>query len=206
MLRLTDCLSCLTIFITSRPFGAHRFNSSKMHMIKAILIISFIATASARCGTTCGGCTAPCVNAPSDSCYNCGYTPCEGSDGSCWSCSGSNGYCYAYDCALCAIHLPPRPSSFHPHPCPFLRHNTTQISSHRLMRPVRAMSRCLAGGSYCSTQPCSDVTATAHGVPKLTNSTLGGFAKAKGEQLATPTGSVLSKAAAEEQLATRIAQ
>ena len=74
------------------------------------------------------------------------------------------------------------------------------------MRPVRAMSRCLAGGSYCSTGPCSDVTATAHAVPKRTNSTLGfakakgetlGFAKAKGEQLAFRTGSVPSKAAVE---------
>lgn len=64
------------------------------------------------------------------------------------------------------------------------------------MRPVRAMSRCLAGGSYCSTGPCSDFTATADKVPKRTNSTLG-FAKAKGEQLVFRTGSVPSKAAVE---------
>jgi hypothetical protein len=59
------------------------------------------------------------------------------------------------------------------------------------------MSRCLAGGSYCSTSPCSDVTAAANGVPKLSSNSTLGFAKAKGEQLATRIGSVPSKAAVE---------
>jgi hypothetical protein len=53
---------------------------------------------------------------------------------------------------------------------------------------------CIAGGSTCSTVPCLDVAATANAVLKKTNSTTG-FAKAKGEQLATRIGSATSKAA-----------
>jgi hypothetical protein len=59
-------------------------SSSKMQMINALLI-SFIATASATCGTHCGGCTAPCVNDPTAACFDCGFAPCEDVSGYCWS-------------------------------------------------------------------------------------------------------------------------
>lgn len=61
-----------------------------------------------------------------------------------------------------------------------------------LANPIHTM--CIAGGSTCSTVPCLDVAATANAVLKKTNSTTG-FAKAKGEQLATRIGSATSKAA-----------
>ena len=76
--------------------------SSKMQMIKALLI-SFIATASATCGTHCGGCTAPCVNVPTASCFDCGFAPCEDVSGYCCSCGGVDGKCYAYYCAPSAM-------------------------------------------------------------------------------------------------------
>jgi|LauGreDrversion4_1035100.scaffolds.fasta_scaffold233020_1 hypothetical protein len=75
-------------------------------------------------------------------------------------------------------------------------HIFTTPQRHRalaaLANPIHTM--CIAGGSTCSTVPCLDVAATANAVLKKTNSTTG-FAKAKGEQLATRIGSATSKAA-----------
>jgi hypothetical protein len=103
--------------------------SSKMQMIK-VLLISFIATASATCGTQCGGCTAPCVNDPSAYCFDCGFSPCEDVSGYCWSCAGADGNCYAYDCVLCAI----RPD-LRPHPFPYLYDTTTPSGTRRAREP-----------------------------------------------------------------------
>jgi hypothetical protein len=53
---------------------------------------------TSQCGTTCGGCKAPCTNNPSSTCTNCGHSPCSDTDGYCWSCAGSDNKCYPYDC------------------------------------------------------------------------------------------------------------
>ena len=49
------------------------------------------------CGTTgCG--TRTCVNNWLAMCTNCGCNPCSDTTDHCWSCAGTDGKCYPYDC------------------------------------------------------------------------------------------------------------
>lgn len=67
-----------------------------MMMLKALLL-TLVASASATCGTTCGGCTATDCSGLF-TCTDCGQEPCVDTDLNCWSCCGSDNHCYPYDC------------------------------------------------------------------------------------------------------------
>mmetsp|Transcript_9264 Transcript_9264/g.21746 ORF Transcript_9264/g.21746 Transcript_9264/m.21746 type:complete len:253 (-) Transcript_9264:89-847(-) len=53
--------------------------------------------APSTCGTRGGGRQVT-VNHPGYYCTNCGYRPCVSTSGTCYSCAGIDGRCYAYDC------------------------------------------------------------------------------------------------------------
>jgi len=52
----------------------------------------------ATCGNVGGG-TVKCQNNDKYSCSNCGSAPCISEEGRCYSCAGSDGNCYKYNCA-----------------------------------------------------------------------------------------------------------
>jgi len=65
-------------------------------MLKSLLLVAFVASASAMCGTHGGGTANDCTG--KYTCTDCGATPCVDVDENCWSCCGTNNMCYPYDC------------------------------------------------------------------------------------------------------------